>query len=127
MAEDKKISAEFVKLQEDSSQKDSPTVVRRPIGLLLLTIALAISNAYLFMNNYAQCHQKIANMETLLESSQDSLDTVQISLEATQVRIGECLYQRSIEMVSREDILGECIAELKTTELELEMYKNDEE
>lgn len=60
-------------------------------------------------------------------NNSDELDSCLVSLENSDDRIMNCLLQRSLEMTAREEAIGECVAELKATELELKLYKKDAE
>ena len=50
-----------------------------------------------------------------------------MSLEGSDDRIMNCLLQRAQEMTVREEAIGDCIAELKVTQSELNLYKKDQE
>jgi hypothetical protein len=114
MSEPKKTSSvEFVKLEEST-----PTKSRASLLIAFILVLSFMANVYFVMLPDIGCPN---TSEPVL----NQLDECSVNLEHTQERVIQCLYQRSLEMTSREDAFNECVAELKTIEEELDLYKKD--
>lgn len=101
-------SVEFVKLEEPTPKKS-----RASLLIALILVLSFMVNVYFVMLPDINCPEPVLQ------------DECSVNLEATQERVVQCLYQRSLEIASREDAFNECVAELKTTEQELDLYKKD--
>lgn len=141
---DTKSDVTFVKLEEPT--KKSSRFIYPIIFMLLFSIGLniillagpgvdCISNVTKTIEtevNQLQTDKKLlktteaADSNEILNYKPETIESCVESLERAQKRIIGCLAIRSVEITTREEALDECIAELKTTEYELNMYKNDE-
>ena len=114
MSEPKKTSSvEFVKLEESTPKKS-----RASLLIAFILVLSFMANVYFVMLPDINCPDNS-------EAAMQQLDECSVTLEAAQDRVIQCLYQRSLEITTREDAFNECVAELKTTEQELELYKKD--
>lgn len=116
----KKIPIEIKKIPTE--QTITITKINHQPRFIILTIALSLS----LLINYIL----FTFPETIFVDNStciDELDECIVSIQGSDDRIMNCLVQRAQEMSLREEAVGDCIAELKATEIELELYKKDAE
>jgi len=113
----KSSTTEFVKMENTDTK---PIKVKSNSKLFVLGAALLFSlaaNAFLIYSPEIACPK----------NQTEELDNCLVSLEGSDDRIMNCLLQRAQEMTVREEAIGDCIAELKVTQSELNLYKKDQE
>jgi hypothetical protein len=113
----KSSTTEFVKMENTDTK---PIKVKSNSKLFVLGAALLFSlaaNAFLIYSPEIDCPK----------NQTEELDNCLVSLEGSDDRIMNCLLQRAQEMTVREEAIGDCIAELKVTQSELNLYKKDQE
>ena len=116
----KKIPIEIKKVPVE--QKITVTKINHQPKFIVLSIALALS----LLTNYILF--TFPDMVFIDNSTCiDELDECIVAMQGSDDRIMNCLVQRAQEMTLREEAVGDCIAELKATEIELELYKKDAE
>ena len=116
----KKIPIEIKKIPVE--QKITITKINNQPRFIILVIALSLS----LLTNYILFtfpEMIFVDNSTCI----DELDECIVSMQGSDDRIMNCLVQRAQEMTLREEAVGDCIAELKATEIELELYKKDAE
>ena len=116
----KKIPIEIKKIPVE--QKITITKINNQPRFIILVIALSLS----LLTNYILFtfpEMIFVDNSTCI----DELDECIVSMQGSDDRIMNCLVQRAQEMTLREQAVGDCIAELKATEIELELYKKDAE
>ena len=116
MTDKDETQTEFVKMETHESDKKKTKGAKLFVLGAALLFSLA-ANAFLVYSPKTTCPKTQA----------DQLDKCLVSLEGSDDRIMNCLLQRAQEMSNREEAIGDCVAELKATEAELTMYKQDEE
>ena len=115
----KSSTTEFVKM-ENTDTTTKIIKVKSNSKLFVLGAALLFSlaaNAFLIYSPEITCPK----------NQTEELDNCLVSLEGSDDRIMNCLLQRAQEMTVREEAIGDCIAELKVTQSELNLYKKDQE
>jgi hypothetical protein len=116
----KKIPIEIKKIPVE--QKITITKINNQPRFIILVIALSLS---LLINYILFTFPEMIFVDN--STCIDELDECIVSMQGSDDRIMNCLVQRAQEMTLREEAVGDCIAELKATEIELELYKKDAE
>jgi hypothetical protein len=116
----KKIPIEIKKIPVE--QKITITKINNQPRFIILVIALSLSLLFNFFTILKPGMIFVDNSTCI-----DELDECIVSMQGSDDRIMNCLVQRAQEMTLREEAVGDCIAELKATEIELELYKKDAE
>jgi len=122
MSDKNKVNTDFVEMKTNDQQKITITKINNRPNIILLSIALTLS---LFINMVIFTQPEMICIEN--SKCTDELDGCLVALESSDDRIMNCLLQRAQEMSLREEAVGDCIVELKATEIELELYKKDVE
>tara|TARA_B110000908_G_scaffold172705_1_gene242188 strand:- start:3934 stop:4350 length:417 start_codon:yes stop_codon:yes gene_type:complete len=120
----KKIPIEMKKIpvKQKIEQKITITKINHKPRFIILTIALSLS---LLINYILFTFPEMIFVDN--STCIDELDECIVAMQGSDDRIMNCLVQRAQEMSLREEAVGDCIAELKATEIELELYKKDAE